>query len=270
MAQVYLIAAQTLLGIMIGMYCLGLAARDNSLIDIAYGPAFVVAGWTVWLSYAPEPFSFRPLLLLLLITVWGIRLGLHIGLRHRGRGEDFRYRAFRGQWGNSMIWRSFLQIYLLQGAIILVLLTPVLITIAQPGLGWRWLDLLGLSMFCFGFFWEAVSDWQLRQFRKVPGNQGAIMASGLWRYSRHPNYFGEAVLWWGIFVIGSGSPAGLYGLVSPLTILFLLLKVSGIPMLEERYRGNAQFEAYKQRTNAFFPWRPHATHEGRCTPGETV
>jgi len=137
---------------------------------------------------------------------------------------------------------------------VLVVATPILLTIGAPGGSLTWSDLLGVLLFSLGFFFEAVSDWQLTAFKKGGANKGKIIMHGLWRYSRHPNYFGEATLWWGIFLIGFASPSGLYGLISPLTIAFLLLKVSGIPMLEVKYQGNTEFEAYKTRTNAFFPW----------------
>jgi steroid 5-alpha reductase family enzyme len=137
-----------------------------------------------------------------------------------------------------------------------VVATPVLLTIAAPGDSPAWSDLLGVLLFALGFFFEAVSDWQLTVFKKGGANKGKIITHGLWRFSRHPNYFGEATLWWGIFLIGFGSPFGLYGVISPLAIAFLLLKVSGIPMLEVKYQGNPEFEAYKARTNAFFPWFP--------------
>lgn len=248
-------ALLTILVLMCCMFILGLVTKDNSLIDIAYGPAFVLGGWSAWLA-STEPLHFRPLLLLGLISLWGIRLGVHIGLRHRGRGEDFRYRAFRLSWGSSVAWRSFFQIYLLQGMIIGVMLSPVLITLHAPGPGLSWTDLLGVLLFGIGFYWEAVGDWQMMRFKQDPANRGRIIRHGLWRYTRHPNYFGEAVLWWGLFLIGYASPYGLAGLVSPLLILFLLLRVSGIPMLEAKYADHPEFADYKNRTSAFFPWPP--------------
>ena len=258
-------AALLLLATMCCMFVVGMLAKDNSLIDIAYGPAFMVACWGAWLL-GEQTGHFRPLLLLGCVSLWGSRLGLHIGLRHRGRGEDFRYRAFRESWGKTFVWRSFLQIYMLQGAVVLVVALPILLAIAHPGNGLRWTDFLGALLFGCGFFFEAVGDWQLSRFKRDPAHRGRIIETGLWRYTRHPNYFGEAVLWWGIFIIGLGSPAGLWGLISPLTICFLLLKVSGIPMLEAKYLGNPQFEAYKARTNAFFPWFPK---KGPGTPSST-
>ncbi len=254
MTSTFFSAALLLAIYMCCMFIVGLRARDNSLVDVAYGPAFLVACWGAWFLSEEMTHHFRPLLLLGLLTLWGLRLGLHIGLRHRGQDEDFRYRKFREAWGDTIIWRGFLQIYMLQGAVVLVVAAPVLLTIDAPGGNPAWSDVLGLLLFSLGFFFEAVSDWQLTAFKKGGANKGKIIMHGLWRYSRHPNYFGEATLWWGIFLISFASPAGWYGLISPVTIAFLLLKVSGIPMLEVKYQGNPEFEAYKARTNAFFPW----------------
>ena len=265
MTAVFTSAALFLLATMSCMYVVGLLAKDNSLVDIAYGPAFIIACWGAWL-FADATVHLRPLLLLVLISLWGLRLGLHIGYRHRGRGEDFRYRNFREQWGATLPWRAFLQIYQLQGTVVLLIATPVLLTIAAPGSGPRWTDFFGVLLFALGFFFEAMGDWQLLRFKRNPANRGRIIQEGLWRYSRHPNYFGEAVLWWGIFFIALGSPAGYWGLISPLTIGFLLLKVSGIPMLEAKYSGNPEFEAYKARTSAFFPWIPRPHQEAPPSP----
>ena len=136
-------------------------------------------------------------------------------------------------------------------------------------------DGIGVLLFAAGFLFEAVSDWQMTVFKRQGENRGRLIRSGLWRFSRHPNYFGEALLWWGIFLIGLGAGSGWYGLVSPLVIAFLLLKVSGIPMLEAKYRDNPEFADYKARTSAFFPWFPrregHVTnpHEKRRGNGST-
>lgn len=254
MSDTFLSAAGMLAWFMCCMFVIGLKARDNSLMDIAYGPSFLVACWGAWFLSGALTLHFRPLLLLTLLTLWGLRLCLHIGLRHRGRGEDFRYRKFREDWGDTIIWRSFLQIYMLQGAVVLVVASPILLTIGEPGGALVWSDLIGVLLFSLGFLFEAISDWQLTVFKRGGANKGKIIMHGLWRYSRHPNYFGEATLWWGIFFVGLAAPSGLYGLISPLTIAFLLLKVSGIPMLEVKYQGNPEFEAYKARTNGFFPW----------------
>ncbi len=133
---------------------------------------------------------------------------------------------------------------------------PVLLVINQPGGELTWFDLLGTLIWLVGFSFEAVGDWQLLRFKANADNHGQIIQSGVWRYTRHPNYFGEAVLWWGIFLIALNSPHGVIGIISPLLIGFLLLKVSGIPMLEAKYTGKPEFEDYKARTNGFFPWWP--------------
>lgn len=261
MTPVLLGAAVALLLTMNAMFVVGMRANDNSLIDTAYGPAFIMASLGAWLA-GGAPDHFRPLLMIGLVCLWGVRLALHIGLRHRGRGEDFRYRNFREAWGETFVWRSFLQVYMLQGAVVFVVAAPILLAIARPGEGPAWTDALGLALFALGFLFEAVGDWQLVRFKKDPANKGRIMTRGLWRYTRHPNYFGEATLWWGFFFLGLGSPLGWYGLISPLVIGFLLLKVSGIPMLEEKYAGNPEFEAYKEQTSAFFPRPPRKPESG--------
>ena len=276
MINVFLDAALLILAGMSVMAVVGLRARDNSLVDIAYGPLFVLAGWGAWLAAdGMSDLQPRPLMLLTLVSVWGVRLGLHIGLRDRGRGEDFRYRRFREEWGDTIVWRSLLQIYLLQGAVVLVIATPILLAIAAPGGRLGVADGIGVLLFAAGLLFEAVRDWQMTVFKRQGENRGRLIRSGLWRFSRHPNYFGEALLWWGIFLIGLGAGSGWYGLVSPLVIAFLLLKVSGIPMLEAKYRDNPEFADYKARTSAFFPWFPrregHVTnpHEKRRGNGST-
>jgi steroid 5-alpha reductase family enzyme len=255
-SSVFTSAALLLLFFMFLLFAIGQAAKDNSIADIAYGPAFLVAGWSGLLLGSSGELHSRSLLLLLLVSLWGMRLAVHLAVRHHGRGEDFRYQNFRRQWGKTVVWRSFLQVYLLQGTIILLISTPILLTAAAPGPPLGLFDFLGLLVFATGLLFEAVSDFQLLIFKKDPGNRGKIIMHGLWRYSRHPNYFGEALLWWGIFLLALPGPHGLYGLVAPLTIAFLLLKVSGIPMLEAKYQDDPLFQAYRQRTNAFFPWLP--------------
>ncbi len=255
--NVFLFAIIALLVFKTLVFVVALWLKDNSIVDIAYGLAFVLTGWTGFLVYgSSQP---RQFLILALITLWGLRLAIHIFLRkRREQGEDFRYRQWRESWGKSFYWRSFLQIYMLQGAVIFLVSLPLLLVIRQPGEALGWLDLLGALIWMTGFAFEALGDWQLLRFKQNPVNRGRIIQLGLWRYTRHPNYFGEATLWWGIFLIALGSPIGWLAVISPLLINYLLLKVSGIPMLEAKYQGNPEFKAYKNRTSAFFPWFPKA------------
>jgi steroid 5-alpha reductase family enzyme len=234
------------------IFLVALAIKDNSIVDIAYGAAFVTVAVSLagrWGVGHP-----RQALLLVMVAIWGLRLTVHLLVRSRGRGEDFRYRKWRETWGRSFVIRSFLQIYMLQGMIILVVSFPVIMGISRPGSSLGPLDLAGVSVWFTGLFFEAVGDWQLLFFNKNPANKGRIMTTGLWRFTRHPNYFGEATLWWGIYLVALGSHGAWWTFISPLTIDFLLLKVSGIPMLEKRYEGEPAFEEYKKRTSPFVPW----------------
>ena len=253
--NLFLLSGLVLFCFMTTVFLLAMKLRDNSIVDIAYGLGFVLIGWSTYLLYGHgQP---RQLLLLVMVSIWGLRLATHIGLRKRSEaGEDSRYRQWRESWGKTFVWRSFLQIFMLQGTVIYIVALPLLLVIAQPGKDLGWLDLCGLLIWLVGFIFETVGDWQLLRFKQNPMNRGQIIQLGLWRYTRHPNYFGEATLWWGVFLIALSSPLGWLAIISPLLIDFLLLKVSGIPMLEAKYQGNAEFEAYKNRTNAFFPWTP--------------
>ncbi len=238
------------------VYVLALLQHDNGLVDVAWGLGFILIAFTGAVAGgASQP---RQHLLLGMTLVWGLRLATHILLRNRARqGEDFRYRAWREAWGRWFALRSFLQIYMLQGAVMLVVAAPLLAVNAAPGprrLGP--LDGAGVMLWALGLLFEAVGDWQLLRFKSDPANAGRIMTRGLWRCTRHPNYFGEAVLWWGMFLVALASPYGGWAIVGPLTLGFLLLRVSGVPMLEQRYAGNAEFEKYRARTPAFFPWFP--------------
>jgi steroid 5-alpha reductase family enzyme len=237
-------------------FAVSLLLRDNSIVDVVYGlAAALAAAATFVLSPTRRP---RELVLLVLVALWGVRLASHLLLRKWGQGEDFRYKAWRDSWGPWFVVRSVLQIYVLQGAIILVILTPVILARRAPGGPLGPVDALGASLWLVGFAFETVGDAQLLAFKRDPGNRGRFITRGLWRYTRHPNYFGEATLWWGVFVVGLGAGRGVIGIISPVTITALLLLVSGIPMLENKWAGNPGFEAYRRRTSAFFPWPPKA------------
>jgi steroid 5-alpha reductase family enzyme len=196
-------------------------------------------------------------------VVWGTRLTLHIFFRNRGRGEDFRYAKWRKEWGRRVVPRSFFQIFMLQGVFLVLIALPVVLANGSTGKNLMPLDVAGAAVWLVGFFFESVGDYQLSRFRKNPENRGRIMTGGLWRYTRHPNYFGEAAIWWGIFLIALSVRNGWLGIISPLTITFLLLKVSGIAMLEKKYVGNSEFAAYARRTSAFFPWFPKKPNQRR-------
>jgi steroid 5-alpha reductase family enzyme len=188
-----------------------------------------------------------------LVSIWGLRLTWHIFVRNRGKSEDYRYLAWRKEWGKWFYIRSYFQVYLLQGLFLFLIVSPVLLINKNAGGSLELLDFLGVIVWLIGFYFEVVGDAQLARFIKNPENKGKLMQDGLWAYTRHPNYFGEVTQWWGIWLIAISTPGGWLGIIGPITITFLILKVSGIPMLEQKMEKNPAFESYKKRVSMFFP-----------------
>ncbi len=236
------------------LFLLALKLRDNSIADVAWGPGFILVALSTLVLEGS--FSLRQIIVCLLVSIWGLRLSIRIYLRNRGKGEDIRYRKWREEWGKSFVIRSYLQVFLLQGGILLLNISPVLFinTYGAGDLGF--LDLLGLLIWVMGFVFESVSDWQLDRFIEDRGNRGKIMDKGLWHYSRHPNYFGEVSMWWGIYILALSVPWGWASIIGPLTISSMILFVSGIPMTEKLMEDNPAFAGYKKRTSIFIPWFP--------------
>ncbi len=248
--------AGVLLAYMTAFFAVAVVRRDNSIADIAWGGGFVlVAVVSLCLGVGWQA---RPTLLTLLVLLWAVRLSAHILLRNRGRGEDPRYAAWRREWGRWWLVRSYLQVFLLQGAILLVVAAGIVVVNTRSGLGLAPLDAVGTLVVLAGLVFETVADRQLVRFLGDPANRGRIMDRGLWRYSRHPNYFGEAVVWWGVWLIALSVPGSWWTVVSPLLITFLLLRVSGVPMLERLMEGQPGWAEYKARTSVFVPLPPRA------------
>lgn len=223
--------------------------KRNDVADIAWGFGFVVLAWVLYINRPSVQLS----LAVILVTIWGIRLGVHILLRNIKKPEDYRYQQWRKEWGKWFIPRSFLQVFMLQGFLLVCISAP-LVCMSKNGLdSLNLVNVIGVAVWCMGFFFEAVGDYQLGEFIKNSKNKGHVMQKGLWKYTRHPNYFGEVTQWWGVWLVSFGSPWFAWGIIGPLTITFLILKVSGVPMLEKKYEGNAEFEEYKKRTSKFFP-----------------
>jgi steroid 5-alpha reductase family enzyme len=260
-----LIALFCLFVYMCAAFVISLVRKDNGTADIAYGWGFVLVAWVTFLLMPIHgPFSF---LATILATIWAARLSIRIFLRNRNKPEDFRYKTWREQWGKSFIVRSFLQIYMLQGAVIYIVVLPVSLLNTfgvLPGIGIAGIifGFLGLIIWLKGFFFESVGDWQLARFMRNPENKGKIMDKGLWKYTRHPNYFGESLMWWGLAITSCAVLSDVWGIgsvvafIGPAVITFLLLKVSGVPLLEAHFAGNPAWEAYKARTSVFIPLPP--------------
>ena len=240
---------------MLLLWLLSLRLRNAAIVDIFWGSGF---GLLAWLYFALSAgFLPRKLLVATLVTIWGVRLSVHIWRRNHGRPEDFRYRAWRVQWAGNFAWRSLLQVFMLQGALMWLISAPLLLAqtaTAPAALGL--LDGLGTLLWLAGFIFEAGGDWQLERFKANPDNAGRIMDSGLWRYTRHPNYFGDALMWWGLYLLAAASPAGVWAIGSPLLMTVLLMRVSGVTLLEKSLGQRPEYREYIARTPAFFPWRP--------------
>jgi steroid 5-alpha reductase family enzyme len=242
-----------ILGYVTIWFIISLIKKRNDVADIAWGLGFIVIClYQLW----AQPIHPITTLVYCLIVLWGLRLAIHIGFRSIGKTEDFRYKKWREEWGNTFILRSYLQVYVLQGFFMVLISLPILIVSTAPPQYFNDLTSIGLTLWLIGFTFEAIGDYQLSVFIKNKKSKSDIMQTGLWRYTRHPNYFGEVMVWWGIFIITLPYQNGIWGIISPLIITFLLLYVSGIPMLEAKYKDNAQFQAYKNRTSAFFPMPP--------------
>ena len=254
MAQYFLYVGAAVFLYMVLMFLIALVKKDNSIVDIAWGGGFIVV--SILTFFLDGEITLRSLIVTCLVVVWGSRLAVYIYIRHRGKGEDFRYARWRNEWGKWFILRSFFQIFLLQGLLLMIISYSVILVNNSSKEGLGILDYIGVLVWLIGFFFEAVGDYQLSRFKRKPENKGKIMTEGLWRFTRHPNYFGEAVMWWGIFLITLSVRYGWTAVISPLVITFLLLRVSGVILLEKKYKKNEEYAEYARRTNAFLPGPP--------------
>ncbi|MCX6281695.1 MAG: DUF1295 domain-containing protein [Bacteroidetes bacterium] len=233
------------------VFVLAQIAKDNSIVDIFWGLGFIlIAIYSFIQDMEPD---LRKWIVTFLVALWGLRLSVHVFLRNRGRGEDFRYRQWRETW-KYFILRSYFQIFLLQGLFMFLIALPVYYINFNSKQVLGFWDTLGLVIFGTGFLFEAVADYQLAEFKKKPENKGRIITTGLWELCRHPNYFGEALVWWGFSFYAMSLPNGWITLISPVIITLLLRFVSGVPMLEKKYSGRPDWEDYKRKTAAFVPF----------------
>lgn len=235
-------------------FLISILFKRNDVADIAWGLGFILMAWSSYFLF--KNYQLVSLIVNTLVTIWGLRLSLHILKRNAGKKEDFRYMEWRKQWGKLFYIRSYLQVYLLQGFFLFLIVLPTLFINSVNNTTFNTFVLIGLIVWITGFLFESIGDKQLANFIKDPKNKGEIMQSGLWKYTRHPNYFGEVTLWWGIFFMTLGFSKGIYTIIGPLTITTLILFVSGIPLLEKKYIGNVKFEKYKKKTSVFFPLPP--------------
>lgn len=258
MTEAALFGLAAAFALMTTVWLVSLGKKDVSIIDIFWGPGFALIAW-IYFALG-EQSTVRQLLLPSLVTLWGLRLGLYIFWRGRGKGEDYRYAEMREKRGSRFALLSLGTVFWVQATLLWLIGLPLLhIQLSgQPGsLGW--LDALGIALFSAGFYFEAVGDFQMARFKDNPDNKGKVLDSGLWRYTRHPNYFGDATLWWGFWLIAIAGGSPVWTVVCPLLMTGLLLKVSGVALLEKGLeKTKPAYRDYVARTNAFLPWPPRA------------
>ena len=250
--QVSTVCLGCLLVGMTGVWWLSLRRRDVGIVDVFWGPGFALVAW---LSIAlAGSISLRSLTAAVLTTAWGLRLAVHLWLRNHGRPEDRRYAAMRARHGARFRWISLFTVFLLQAVVLWFVSFPVqAVATTSQVRALNVLDALGVTLWAVGFGFESIADRQLARFLADPRHRGRVLDRGLWRYTRHPNYFGDFCVWWGLYAIAAAGGAA-WTVFGPLLMSWLLLRVSGVTLLEREIGARRpEYAEYQARTNAFFP-----------------
>lgn len=255
MGEAMIYSAITIGVVMVTTWLMSVAVRNASIVDIVWGAGFAINAWV--LALALEADRPRQFLIAIMVGLWGLRLAGYLAKRNIGHGEDWRYQAMRRKIGPKFPIVSLVTVFGLQGALMWLVSLPVMYANADstPSIGP--VAVIGIMVWLVGLAFEAIGDWQLSRFKKDPSNQGKVMDQGLWSLTRHPNYFGDALLWWGIAIVAAETGSGVIGFIGPAVMTFLLMRVSGVPMLErslnKRREGYAEYVA---RTSGFIPRPP--------------
>ena len=255
------LTAAAIAACMLVLWLLSIRLRDISIVDIFWGPGFALVALVTHALSAGIGVDSRRTLVTVLTTLWGLRLGGYLYWRNHGKGEDPRYTAmFRAQPDPRLHLTTLLKVFLLQGLLIWLISMPVQLAqyLTQPAqLGWP--ALAGMALWVVGFLFETIGDFQLARFRSDPARRGRILDTGLWRYTRHPNYFGDACVWWGLLLIACDHWIGLLTVFAPLLMTHFLVNITGKELLEKRM-GSARpgYAEYVARTSGFFPWPPRS------------
>jgi steroid 5-alpha reductase family enzyme len=237
-------------------WVISLIHNNVTIADSLWGLGFVLIAWLTF--FITDGFIVRKIILTLLVTFWGLRLFIHMRTRNRGKGEDPRYAQWREKHGPNFWIISLFKVFLIQALFQWVIAFGVQFgQIPATPARLTFFDFAGIMIWTTGFIIESTADYQLSAFIKNPVNKGKIMNAGLWRFSRHPNYFGESLMWWGIFVIVLSTPWGVWTAISPLLITYTLLKITGVTLMEEmEFSDNPEYQEYVSTTRAFIPWFP--------------
>jgi steroid 5-alpha reductase family enzyme len=253
--QIYLLALVIILSMMTVLWIVSVFIKNVSIVDLFWGVGFVVAGVVYFLkTEGDQP---RKILMMSLVAIWGLRLSIYLAWRNLGKGEDFRYRKFRADWGEHRYWWiSFFQTFLLQGILMWLISAPLLGAQFYAGSSLFIFDFIGLALWILGFLFETGGDFQLARFKSNPANKGKVLDTGFWHYTRHPNYFGDAAVWtgYGFICLSAGSYLPLLGCT---LMIAMIIKVSGVALLEKTLKETKpEYKAYIEKTNAFIPWFP--------------
>lgn len=233
-------------------FLVGVWRKKLNTVDVAWGSAFAIIAWLV----AWQETTARSVLIAILVTIWALRITNHLARRVFGGREDRRYAELSKKWKGNFWLRAYFSIFVLQGLLVVLISLPVIFATGQQDENLAVLSMFGASMWAVGFGIEAAADRQLRDFVNNKANKGLVMDMGLWRYSRHPNYFGEMVQWWGIGLIALQAANGWIGLAGPFALTLLLLFVSGVPPIEKPRQNDKAYQAYKKRTSMIIPLPP--------------
>lgn len=254
MLQYFLGAFLTVFSFFSIIFVIAQIKNNNAIVDMGWGIGFILI--TIYGLITTRGITTAGYIISAMVILWGLRLFLYISIRNWKKPEDYRYVAMREKWGKHPRINAFFKVFMLQAFFTMIVSAPIhaafLITV-EVNIIWL---IIAAVLFALGFYFEAVGDIQLRKFVTNPENKGKLMQTGLWKYTRHPNYFGETVMWWAIYLVIASAPWGWISFIGPLFITLMLLFVSGIPLLEKKYLKRPEFVEYAKRTSVFFPWFP--------------
>ena len=244
------------MALMLGGWLISITRRNVNIVDSLWGMGFFLIAWLTF--FLSDGFWTRKLLIAVLVSLWGIRLSAYLSWRNWGKGEDPRYGLWREKSGDRFWLVSLVKVFILQALFLWVI--SIVLQVGQMAAtpdSLTWLDITGMVVWAIGLAFESLADWQLARFKMDPANKGQVMDRGLWAYSRHPNYFGEFLVWWGMYLIALATPNGWWTILSPAIVTAVLLKMTGIPLTEQQLvKKRPGYSDYIKRTSAFFPWPP--------------
>ncbi|MFC1649484.1 DUF1295 domain-containing protein [Patescibacteria group bacterium] len=236
-------------------YYISVIQKNNNWADYAWAVGFAVIAMASYLLGGRHDLS-KQFLVTTLVLMWSARLLIHIITRNRSAGEIYRYKSLRIKWGSKAVLYSFIRIYLLSWLLMNLVAFPIVAINSSGGYALTKIELIGIIVWAVGFVYETVADYQLYHFKQADGNKKKVFTGGLWKYSRHPNYLGEILMWIGLYLAALPYTYGSLAIISPVIITLMLLGITGIPAIEKRFRENSSYQKYRKKTSILIPWYP--------------